>query len=432
MSSGKRKLKRGAKKRLFRRFMTIMLSTFVAGTIIVLAGLGAYQRLFGDNDFFQGFTKLSKEEKEKKEKEKKEKLKTNVAVFGVDIDGYRTDTIFIVHFDGEKNKADLVSIPRDTQVKFNDTDYEKIKQKNRYTPRTIKLNEMTAYAGIDNVKEYTVKYLEKMLGIKIDNYITVEIDAFRKIVDAIGGVEVDVPQRMKYSDNSQGLYIDLQPGIQPLDGAAAEGLVRFRKGYAEGDTGRIKTQQIFLKAFAKKLLSPENIPNLPKIIPTLFQHVKTDINVLDLPKYYGYASSFNPEMVDMHTIPGEGLYIGNVSYYIPDMDALDEFIQKIFYSAPEMESDEIIEDKSVKIEVLNGGASAGTANSTKELLEKDGYKVTNIGNYTGNYKEETRIYAKDKVKADQFKKYFNNCQVLENDSLDKGIDIQIVIGSNGA
>lgn len=437
MKPEKRKLKRGAKKRLLRRFTTIMLSTFVAGTVAVIGGIAGYQHLTKDGNILQGFPKLSTNKNKDEEDEKKEedKLKTNVAVFGVDIDGYRTDTMFVVHFDGERNSADLVSIPRDTQIRLSDTEYDNMLSYNRGAPRTMKLNEMTAYAGIKNINEVTVKQIEKLLGIKVDNYVTVEIEAFRKIVDIIDGVDVNIPQRLYYNDSAQGLHIDLQPGMQHLNGADAEGLVRARKGAGlDGtDTARIERQQLFLKAFAKKLLSKENIPNYPKMIPAMFQHVKTDINILDLPKYYGYASNFNVEAIGFHTIPGEARYQGNVSYFFPDMDTLDEFVQEIFYAPidEQVNTEEIIEDKSVKIEVLNGGAAAGTAGNFKDIIEKDGYNVVNVDNYKGEKQKETIIYAKDTQKAQQFKKYFNNCIVSKENSLGSKIDIQIVIGSDG-
>jgi len=440
MKPERRRLKKGAKKRLVRRFTTIMLSTFVVGTVVVIGALAGYQQLTKDGNIFQGFPKLSankgSEEEEKKKEE--EKLKTNVAVFGVDIDGYRTDTMFVVHFDGARNSADLVSVPRDTQIRLSDTEYDNMLSYNRGAPRTMKLNEMTAYAGIKNINEVTVKQIEKLLGIKIDNYATIEIEAFRKIVDIIDGVDVDVPIRMEWRDSTQGLNIDLYPGMQHLNGAEAEGLVRFRlgkngAGYANGDTDRIKTQHLFLKAFAKKLLSKENIPKYPKMIPAMFQHVKTDINILDLPKYYGYASTFDVDAINFHTIPGVGRYQGNVSYFFPDMDALDEFVQEIFYKSVEeqTESSEMKEDKSVKIEVLNGGAAAGTAGDVKDMIEKDGYNVVNVDNYKGKNKKQTIIYAKDPSKAEQFKKYFSNCMISPEDSLGSKIDIQIVIGSDG-
>ncbi len=442
MSPRKPKLKQGAKKRLIRRFTTIMLSTFVMGTVVVLLGLATYQHLNKEGNILESFPSLSAGEKKDKEedKQKKEKLQTNVAIFGVDIDGYRTDIMFVVHLDSETNSADLVSIPRDTIVKLSDSEAEKMRRFNKATPKTMKINEMTAYAGIKNIKEATVKQIERMLGIKIDNYATVEIEAFRKIVDHMGGVTVDVPRRMKYNDTAQDLHIDLEPGIQLLDGANAEGLVRFRKdkrggGYVDGDEGRIVTQQIFLKAFAEKLLSKENIPNLPKMIPTMFQHVKTDINILDLPKYYGYASDFDTSAIGFHTIPGAGRYQGPVSYFFPDTDKLDSFVQDIFYKRPQVADGVAVEnhviDTTLTIEVLNGGAPAGTAGDLKTIMERDGYEITRVANYTGTNKDQTIINTKDRSKAEQFRRYFDDCIISMDDSLDDDVDIQIIIGRTG-
>lgn len=438
MSPKRPKLRRKTKKRLLRRFATIMLSTFVVGTGIVLGGIATYQHFSDNGKMFDSFSGLSAEEKQEKEDAK---FKTNVAVFGVDIDGYRTDSMFVAHFDAQTNSADLVSVPRDTIVRLSSAELERMRGVNRRAPQTMKINEMTAYAGIDNIKDFTVKELERLLGIKIDNYITVEIEAFREIVDIIDGVTVDVPRRMQYYDSAQGLSIDLEPGIQHLDGAAAEGMVRFRKnkrggGYIDGDVGRIQTQQIFLKAFAKKMLSKENIKNYPKMVPAMFKHVRTDISILDLPKYYGYASNFEVDQLGFHTIPGEGRYKGAISYFFPDMNEMDDFVQSIFYKEPETElegeeSDEIIEDKSVRIEILNGGAPAGTAGNLEKIVKGDGYNVVSVGNYRGEKQDQTKIYAKDRKKAQQFKQYLDNCRIYEDASMAREIDIQIVIGIKG-
>ena len=438
MNSRKPRLPKRAKKRLLRRFTTIMLSTFVAGTAIVIGGLATYQHFNKDKNIFDGSSELSAEEKELEELEK---LKTNVAVFGVDIDGYRTDAMFVAHLDGSRDSVDLVSIPRDTIVNLSDAEHQRLRSVNKHAPSRMKINEMTAYAGIENIQEFTMKEIERSLGIKLDNYVTVEIDAFRKIVDIMGGVIVDVPREMQYYDSVQGLSIDLQPGIQELDGAAAEGMVRWRKdgkggGYSDGDVGRIQTQHIFLKAFAEQMLSKENIPKYPKMIPAMFKHVNTDINLLDLPKYYGYASKFDTNNLKFHTIPGKGEYLGPISYFFPDYDEMDDFIQKIFYKSSvtdldEEDSNEIVEDKGVRIEILNGGAAAGTAGDLEKIIKRDGYNVVNVGNYKGEKQADIRIYAKDRKKAKQFEKYFDNCRIYEDSSIGNEVDIQIVIGSKG-
>lgn len=124
--------------------------------------------------------------------------------------------------------------------------------------QVTKLNAIHSYSDEKNCCTNTVLQIEDLLGINIDHYVKIDLDAFRKIVDTVGGVEVDVPQDMDYEDPVQDLYIHLDAGLQTLNGEQAEQLVRFRK-YPTGDEGRIEVQQLFLKALAEKVLSSESI-----------------------------------------------------------------------------------------------------------------------------------------------------------------------------
>ena len=124
------------------------------------------------------------------------------------------------------------------------------------------------------------------------------------MLNAIGGVEVDVPQNMNYEDPYQDLYIHLKKGVQLLDGKKAEQLVRFRK-YPMGDVARVSVQQIFLKEFAKKILSTETIKNnMGDIIKTGYDYVKTDVGALDAIKYAQYVNDVDVNNISMEVLPG--------------------------------------------------------------------------------------------------------------------------------
>lgn len=262
-----------------------------------------------------------------------------VAIMGLDKGSMRTDVIFIVHFNAETKMVNLLSIPRDTKVIWDDVMQERVlayKKSPLGSHWTSKINEIPVYAYAknrsinDNIKDFSLYQIEKMTGIDIDNYVIIDIEAFRKIVDAIGGVEVDVPRRMYYSDKSQGLYIDLEPGLQLLDGDKAEQLVRFRKGYATGDVGRIETQQIFLKAFADKLMSPSIIKDIPEIASIILTYIKTDISAKDILNYLPAAKEIDLESQVIYNImPGDGHYENGKSYFFPDYDALSELCNQI-------------------------------------------------------------------------------------------------------
>ena len=165
----------------------------------------------------------------------------NVAVFGVDNDGFRTDVNFVVSFNEDTKKIQFVSIPRDTRVVMTDEMIASLEERKKFVPYRngvkgqCKLTEVHAYAGDDHRNEFSVAMLEDLLGIDIDYFVKIDLDAFHKIVDAVGGVDMEVEQRLYYNDPYQDLYIDLQPGYQHLDGNKAEQLVRFREGYAQKD-----------------------------------------------------------------------------------------------------------------------------------------------------------------------------------------------------
>ncbi len=287
--------------------------------------------------------------KSKNDKQEEEVFTQNIAVFGVDKDEMLTDVILVVHLDSSSHKIKALSVPRDTKVKWDIGLQQKLKEvKPDFEPSSstwiTKINEVAATGGTrnstieNNIKTLTIYQLERMLGEQIDNYVIVNLDGFKKIVDAIDGVEVDVPQRMYYTDNSQGLYIDLQPGLQNLDGEHAEMLVRYRR-YLNGDVDRIKVQQLFLKALAKKIMSPQIITKIPKFLPVMFETVKTDINIMDIPKYYSYLDNLNMENISFYSLPGVGAMENGLSYFFVDENALKQVLGEVFYDRLPLEEE---------------------------------------------------------------------------------------------
>lgn len=362
----------------------------------------------------------------KKEK-KLERIKYNLAVFGIDKDRDRTDVIFVVHFDSTINKMKILSVPRDTKVTWTEEQREMLRASTGMDVYVSKINEMSHYSTLDNIRESTINQLEHMLNITIDNYVIVDLDAFKKIVDAVDGVTMDVPQAMKYTDRSQGLYIDLDAGEQTLDGEHAEMLVRYRH-YLNGDVDRVAVQQKFLNAFMEKLTSPQIIKEIPELVNILFTSVETDMPLVDIPKYYPFLKNFDTSNLSFHILPGEGRYENGKSYFFVDELALYDTLQEVFYDRVKTIPDESTIDKTVTIEILNSTGVAGLAGNRKAMLESEGYQVTSIGNYTQGTLDSTSIYAKDTQKAAQFVSYFPGAKVESKEDLSN--DIQIVLGND--
>ncbi len=227
----------------------------------------------------------------------------------------------------------LISVPRDTRVVMTDDMIAYLEKNGRTVPQAngvygqCKLTEVHAYAGEGNRSTFSVAILEEILGIDIDYYVKVDLDAFKDIVDAVGGVEFDVQERLYYSDPAQGLYIDLYPGPQLLDGEKAEMLVRFREGYAQKDLKRIEVQQEFLKAFISQVCSSDKImSNLDSYIKIFMEKVESDMPVATALKYAGYIKEIDPASITTDTIPGEG-----GAYFDMDEEGTKELVDYRIY-----------------------------------------------------------------------------------------------------
>lgn len=235
-------------------------------------------------------------------------LKTNIVVMGVDErdeDAGRSDTLFVVMLDPKSNNISLLSVPRDTMVRIPGRGWDKV-------------NHAFAYGG----HKLTQQTVEEFLGIQINNYVVVDFRGFKDLVDAIGGIDINVEKDMYYEDPYDNLVIDLQRGRQHLDGAKAIQYVRYRD--EEGDIGRIKRQQHFMAAIYEKVTSTEILTKVPGLIKELVTMIKTDIPITDMIKL---AKAMNKTMKDqkglnMAMVPGEPVYIDEVSYWVPDMTDL--------------------------------------------------------------------------------------------------------------
>ena len=237
------------------------------------------------------------------------KDKATIMIMGVDErddDVGRSDTLMIASIDPKTNQASLLSVPRDTRVKIKGHGFDKV-------------NAAYAY-GKEKLSQDTV---ENLLGVSIDHYVIINTKSFKKIIDAIGGIDIDVPKRMHYEDpwdDDGGLIIDFHPGMQHMDGAKAVTYVRYRD--EEGDLGRIRRQQDFVRAFMEKLVSPSIIPKLPTVIKEVMGSLETDLSFRQLLEFVGTLKESKNNGLKTDMVPGKPLYIDGVSYWIPDLNKL--------------------------------------------------------------------------------------------------------------
>ena len=285
----------------------------------------------------------------------------NVLIVGTDKVALNTDTILVLSLDTTQHKVNVMSIPRDTMSNVS----RKVK----------KINAAYAVGGKGNIDQLKTE-IRYLMGFEVDNYIVVNLDAFEEIIDALGGVKIDVQRDMHYEDPYQDLYIHIEKGEQILNGEEAIGFVRYRKGYAEGDLGRVKAQQQFIEALAKQVATPATVGKLPKLSSIILENMTTDLTTGELIWFGTKALELNmAEDLTMHILPGEARTVNGLSYYVPKKKELLEIVNNHFNPYPNMITqlnvidvatipqpvekveEEVVEEVVTEGEVLEGEAS---------------------------------------------------------------------------
>lgn len=210
-----------------------------------------------------------------------------ILVSGVDDGNGGSDTNILVAADTENGYVYGVSIPRDTKAS--------IEGKNH------KINYAYNAGGMGLLADT----VSDQLGIPVDYTVAVNLKAFEVLVDAIGGVDFYIPLDMHYEDPYQDLYIHFSKGTRHLNGIDALKVVRFREGYASQDIGRMRTQQDFLKAIAKKMLTPATLTKLDDLCRIFVQYVKTDLTVGNLAWLGGKVIGMGSDSINFSTLPGD-------------------------------------------------------------------------------------------------------------------------------
>lgn len=255
-----------------------------------------------------------------------ESNRVNFLVMGLET--YRTDTIIFVSYDPDNNKADLISIPRDTYyLRGGNEAYKKHDER--------KINAVYGDNGTQGLRNVVSHILQ---GAPIDYYVKVKYKGVERIVDILGGVEVDVPFHMKYDDpnDTPPLHIDIPAGRQVLDGENAIKFLRYRKandgvGYPNGDLGRIEAQQQFIKSAIKKAMGTKILT----VVNTAFNYVNTDMTIAEAGAFAIEAIKMDlSQDINMTTLPGheeKRTYEGvRSSYYLHDPQQVEELLMKIY------------------------------------------------------------------------------------------------------
>ncbi len=342
----------------------------------------------------------------------------------------RTDTMLLVRVSPEEQTVNVMSIPRDTRVEIPGYGMDKINEAN--------------FEGGAELAAQTV--MQNFDNVKIDRYVRVSTVAFKEIVDLVGGIEVGVPHEMKYEDKTQGLVIDLEPGLQTLNGDQAEQFARFRQD-SYGDIGRVQRQQVLLKALRQRMTNPVVLTKLPQIVRVLETYIDTNLTTEEMLALAGFGLNLDSQE-DLHMVMLPGRFSDpeeyTASYWISDQAASSDLMRTYFDAKPA----ELIADagsgtdyneppsertlSALKIAVQNATDDPYASASMAEHLRDLGFDNVYVVRDWSDVERETSVVAQrgDIGSARSLKDAINLGQIEYDSTGDIDSDLTIRVGED--
>ncbi len=286
---------------------------------VLLALFIFYNNAYG---FYQPYQSFFDSKKTKKNFQEIIKAKssdtTNILLLGVDENKSenssawqgRTDFMMILSVNPSTERLIALSIPRDTQLDKEVFGFSRV-------------NSANALGGVDAAKST----VEKLLGMKIDNYLLVNIDGFKKIMSLFGDMKVYVPKNMRYEDHKAGLSIDFKPGLENMNSEKMMEFLRYRDN-EDGDIGRIKRQLIFFRAFIHNLKFNEILVRLPYLLDQSNNFFLTDLKEDEAIQLTKSFIKIADKGFESFILPGDFAKDGYWRIDYPDMNRLLEYIKQ--------------------------------------------------------------------------------------------------------
>lgn len=406
-----------------KRFKVLIIISFI---LVLILCLGGY--------FYSYLLNFSKPSTSNEETINTAEVKddgiVNILVSGVDIgepkvklsdDKKRTDTIILINYNPKTGAMNVVSIPRDTMVKIDG--------------KTEKINAANIMGG----QSALIKSVEGLLGIDINYYGRINYEGFRKLIDAIGGIDMPITTTMNYDDAAQNLHIHFKKGTTVhLDGEKAEEFFRWRKnnngtGLADGDLGRIENQHLFIEKVMEKVKTPQIIVKIPAIMEIVPKYVTTNMKPDEILKYTYNFTKVDKANIKMSTLKGTTPTIGGVSYFVFSDKENAELISVLKGEAASTDTNKPaaqLNRTTVKVQVLNGTNKSGLASSYATQLKKSGYMNIATGNGTKATKSKIILNGVDATLVSTIKSEFKIENIETNQQKDANFDIMVLLGDD--
>ncbi|MDZ4836979.1 MAG: LCP family protein [Candidatus Melainabacteria bacterium] len=288
------------------------------------------------------------------------KLKADQGVFTG-----RSDTIMVARLDPYRNSFAVLSIPRDTWVRIPHHGMSKI-------------NAANAAGG----PELTKETVTNLLNMPIDHHVVLNVRGLVALVDEIGGITIDIPKKMKYSDDTAKLYINLEPGVRKLTGTQAMGFVRFRHD-GLGDIGRVQRQELFIRAVLDRAMQPDSWSHIPKLLEIAQNYIDSDMSYADLTGVAAFVRAVPKANQTLVMLPGDFSGTGN---WAVDRADIRRMVSKItgttFMGASRGE---------LRLTVQNASSDKTLGRKLIAALKKKGYRRLSLKPLDGKRKEPLAV-----------------------------------------
>lgn len=343
----------------------------------------------------------------------------NILVMGTDVSNSNknpgltgnTDTMLLVNLNPQTKKVKILSVPRDTRVPIPEH-------------RTFKINAANPFGG----PELSVKTVSQFLTVPVHRYVLINTRALIEAVDAIGGVTVTIPKRVRYHDFHGGLHIDFQKGTQHLSGKQVQEYLRFRHDEL-GDIGRVQRQQGFLMELTDQFLRPAVLLKAPSLLQIIQHNSKTNLSALEIVQLVNFGKQLKgSEDVQLVMVPGRPQTIEGLSYWLADLAPIEEYLNEHFRIG--IATSPTATPRSSTVSIYDGSGRRPSIKEARRLLEAQGFIIRNVKRVESQPSTKIIIQRGDEKRADEIQSTLGLGEKVEASIGDIYSDFTVILGED--
>jgi LCP family protein required for cell wall assembly len=328
--------------------------------------------------------------------------------------GARSDTMMVVSLSCEGDVLNVVSIPRDLYVPLSES------------MGSDRINAAFSYGGVKQARQ-TVSHL---LGIPIHRHLIVKVYGAKKVIDALGGLAIDVEKDMDYDDNWGQLHVHLKKGPQLLNGDQTVGYARFRKDNTridmEGDVGRMRRQQQVVRALVRSLKDARILGKIPQLAEAVKETLETDLSITEMVGLAHLYKDFDPKRMKGGQIQGDDGMVGEAMVLIPYEPENTRLVRRLLKDSVDLGL------RDIRMRIVNCSGEAGLGNEIADEMSGQGFNIVDAEDSEGKPIKKTQIviYTQCPRVQQRLRALFPRAQLRDSATPKGDHDVTITLGTD--